>query len=219
MKYMRKLNTWNIVTKQPYRSILRILAEFGERGLQAKHFRYCLMENHGLLQSYPTEKYFTKHFRIDKERLNELINKAKISPNCIKSNVLLSQYLNNLVKYKLIVKDHRYKKVPTYKFRKETGNPFCNRNIHLATMNSYANEELSVFPDDRIILYNLPKKHLEEMPEESRTLIKSGIHEINMIIENIETCIESFYSEKNPEQEYEFEADSDESMTLCLSRR
>jgi len=216
---MKKLNTWNIVTKPVYRSILLLLSEFGEKGLEAKHFRYCLMENHGSLLSYPTKKHFSKHFSIDQEKLNDLIKKGKITPNCVKSNVLLSQYLNNLVKYKLIVRDRRWK-VPRYKLRKEVSNYYCNRDIHLGTMNSYDNQELSFFPDDRIILYNLPKKHLDEMPLEYQNRIRANIHEINLIIEGIEFIYEDFLFKMNPEDEpFMFESDGDEAMTLCLSRR
>ena len=126
---------------EPYRSILTLLSEFQEKnGLEFRHLRYALIKNHdGIYYNIRdiTKAFYTKG---NVSKLDELIRNEEITPDCITSRYNLNNFLNRLIKIKVVKKIGRGKK-PKYKIHPDFYKEVVRcRNI--ISIKSYVREEV-----------------------------------------------------------------------------
>jgi hypothetical protein len=103
----------NAFTLPKYRDIINLLFEF--QGLQQKHFRYALIENHDKMEWYNENKVLKTFGGEDK--LQSLIDSGRINPKCISSGKNLHNFLVSLVDIGVIKKD-KGSKITKYRLEK-----------------------------------------------------------------------------------------------------
>jgi len=113
----------NAFTLPKYRDIINLLFEFqGKSGLQQKHFRYALIENHDGMEGYNERKVLKDFTEMGGEdKLQSLIDNECKNPKCISSGKNLHNFLVRLVDMKVIKKDERseigkYRLVEEYRY-------------------------------------------------------------------------------------------------------
>lgn len=177
-----KLTYETISKKQHYKNIKNLLFEFKD-GLQQKHFRYALMENHDNMEWY-NEREVLKTFG-GKDKLQSLIEGEKINPKCISSSKNLTNFLNRLVDMKVIKKDKRGKitryrleetyELEEYRIRNKEGFDFYERyEIHPVNIDTHFRNH---------ILYGFPSK----VYKSKRVEIKTKVKEINKLLDSIDS--------------------------------
>ena len=176
----------NIFTLPKYRDIINLLFEFqGKDGLQQKHFRYALIENHDNMERY-NERKVLKDFieKKGKDKLQSLIESGRINPKCISSGKNLHNFLVRLLGMKVIKKDNRgeiakYRLEETYRlegFRirnKEEIDFYDRDEIHPVNIDTFNRKH---------ILYGFPSK----IYKSKRVEIKRKVKEINKLLNDID---------------------------------
>ncbi len=159
MENRQGLTTEDILEKPWYKSILNLLIEFqdkefqGGKGLKQIHFRYVLVKGY----KKSDKKQVQNNIKVLKiffgDRIDFLIEKGLIIPECITSKQNLTKFLNKLEKYPITA----IEKIDSnsdvrYHIKKEFFNEMERRN------NIYA---LNFFPQNQMISFNFGK-NMEE---------------------------------------------------------
>jgi len=111
-----------IFDKPYYNSIINLLRAFQhkENGLEKKHFKYALMENHGLLYITTLDRFFQQGKDYDKENILDKVYKNKfIIKGIIKTEERLDYYIGFLEKKNIIKrtrKNQPFRYILTYDF-------------------------------------------------------------------------------------------------------
>lgn len=183
-----KLTPETIFKFPHYESIKNLLFEFtGKSGLQQKHFRYALIENHDNMEWYNERKVKEDFMDKDgKDKLQPLIDSEKINPKCISSGKNLTNFLNRLVDMEIIKKVDRGKitkyrleetyLLEEYKIRnKEMIDLYERDEIHPVNIDSSFRNH---------ILYGFPSKVYKSKRVEIKKKVK-GIDELLSEIDSI----------------------------------
>jgi hypothetical protein len=115
----RKPNLENILTLDQflhYRSILKLLVEY-PKGLEPRHLRYALCENHDR-ENFSKTGYSDLAGFFKDGRLEQLKKSGFIKEGCIKSKNILTNFLNNLID-----KGYIYKSIKHRPWTKNTSAP------------------------------------------------------------------------------------------------
>ncbi len=185
----KKLTYETISKKKHYESIKNLLFEFtedksefqGESGLQQKHFRYALIENHDNMEWY-NERKVLETFG-GKDKLQSLIDSKEIYPNCVSSSKNLTNFLNKLVDMK-VIKKVESKKITKYKLEK-TYRLEEYRIRNKECIDFYERDEIhhvdTPFRDN--ILYGFPSNVYKSKSVE----IERKVKEINKLLDSIDS--------------------------------
>jgi len=210
-----KLNVLNVGQKEPTRSILNLLSAYhgSGKGLEAKHFRYALMDEYSSkeriirdLQVEANVKKLREFFGDNKLQMLYFHNKVK--RGCINSSSTLNYSLRKLVELGVIIKINKIEKISRYILSEDYYKGII-RGENLTILNTY-DQDLIMTLDEKEsnksenshhVLYGISCKLFDSLPKVKKDEINTHIKEIEGHIKQIYDIkiegIKKFYARKN----------------------
>lgn len=179
---------------QPQYSILNLLIEAKSNGLQAKHIRYALIENH---DKNNLSDFTTRRVKQDFTRLNinlyELRHQGRIKKGCIPEGNSISNILKRLHDRDIIRKDKRFKNT-RWKISLEYVNEGVRSN-NKSTLDTYDTDNIMEYTrgDTQHVMYGVSKRIYYGLPRTDMFKVDGCINEIDSKLKEIWTIIFNRY--------------------------